>query len=364
MAVRSRFRRPQERLFCVNLTVHQLDSIPVIHRQLYVYWRARRAQPSEGRTPAQPVEAGNVVRWNISNEFSIVIPSEPGDPTLLQPAPFELQIRSERQTRWIATTTYQKEGRVELDLSEMAAAGVLSRNYLVQDSLLNMTLRLTIRVTHQAGDKIFRTRTASYSSSMSVTPSVSRSSATFTSVDGVPMTVSHDESVLSSDTPGHFPKDVMRSVTDSAERLKVSLDVSNGSVPDVGKKDNAAGTPAPTIKTSSTSFLKLWDNDASSNFCSEMALQSTSCVLEKSVPNPEVVQRPVYERIFQRRMRDTWPDYVTGSRVDAEKVVNEVFATVCAADGIVVAPTKEPVRPVDDCGNISRIDLLGRSDSV
>lgn len=49
---------------------------------------------------------------------------------------------------------------MDVDLSEVAAVGVLSRNFLVQDSMLNMTLRLTVRVTHHSGDKIFRNRAA------------------------------------------------------------------------------------------------------------------------------------------------------------------------------------------------------------
>lgn len=362
MAMRPRFRRAHERVFNVNLTVHQLDSIPVIHRAIYVYWRARRAQPSEGRTPAQPVEPGNVVRWNISNEFSITIPSELQDPTLLQPAPFDLQLRSERRNRWVSTQTFDKEGRVQLDLSEIAAQGTVSRNYLVQDSLLNMTLRLTVRVTHQEGDKIFRTRTAGSRMSPSTsslpfpsTPSMSRGSTGLISTDaGCPFATHQEEiksNIAAGTTPGCLDSSsapcaieavsVARCAGDTGERIKPNKDSCASSITTVqpNRADQAcpSGPVASSAQSIPSSSQKIWDDDTSSSW-QNLSTQSPSCVLEKSIPNPETVQRPVYEKVFQKRMRDDWPSYVTDSRFDAETVVNSVYAVICAADGIVTAP--------------------------
>lgn len=279
----SRFRKTPERVFRVHLTVHQLDSIPALHRLLYIQWRARRATPTDGRTPSQPVQKGNLVRWDHAIIFDVAIPSDPSDPTVLMPSPLTLHLRSERRTRWVGTP-YQAEGLVELDLSEVAAVGSLSKNYLVQKSLLNTTLKVSIRVLHQSGDKIFRTRTL---------PNVSSSSTP--DVD--------DDRDVSHDLPPLHP--------DPSERNSTSM-----------------------LHTSNSSFAQP-DPDASSPFD---APDTPSTVLQNSIPNPDIGQKEVYERMFQHRLRDAWPSHIVASRQQAATVVNNLYAAVCAEDGIGATP--------------------------
>lgn len=157
--MRSRFRRP-ERTFRVSLTVHRLNSIPPLHRLLYLFWRCRRSSPPEGRTPSKAVEPGNIINFDTLITFALSIPADPTDPTLLPRTPLTLQLRSERRARWTGMG-YRHEGVVEVDLADIAASGGVDRNYLVQDSMLNTTLKLCITVTHVSGDKIFRTSTHS-----------------------------------------------------------------------------------------------------------------------------------------------------------------------------------------------------------
>lgn len=403
MALRSLFRRPHERVFRVELTVYQLDSVPALHRLFFIYWRARRAEPSDGRTFAQPVQNGNTVRWNTTINFEVVIPSEASDPTTLKPSILQIQLRSERQGRWVSQT-FTPEGRVDVDLSEVAAVGLLSRNFLVQDSMLNMTLKLMVRVTHHSGDKIFRNRAtpsanrpplprdpsvsstticdddtldeaeefdeASSSQAETISVGTARSatkdstrrplrqpvsfgstsvgSMNFRQPDRTPAVIlppagMASGSFVASQYPGPFQSSrVVSSGTsstpdeDRGRDAESSIDSSRGS--------SKVATSTPGTSTISSRTFSGWSSSgvsAAGNKTTgasvtrvETNATSTSSVLEGSFPIPEIVQRDLYETFFQRRMRDTWPKTVVDTRVDAEKIVAAVCATVCEKDGI------------------------------
>lgn len=303
--MRSRFRRP-ERVFAVDLHVHQLDHIPSIPRLFYIHWRAKRAIPYEGRTPSLSVSPGNVIRFNSRISFSVTIPSAPTDPALLQPAPLIIQLRSERKGRWLASASFQAEGKVTIDLAEVAATAFVARNYLVQDSLLNTTLNLSIRVTLQSGDRIFRTGQ---------------------------LDLEGDESVSTDDAP----------LANSTPQLQSFPSASRTSCLGAAPK-STTGIPAPGMSSAATmpnmsTFSGLYtSNDREAHASSS---QNPSVVLENSIPNPEVVQRRVYERMFQEQVRDAWPDYIVQSRVDAMETVDALYARVCAEDGIGVAAGTE-----------------------
>lgn len=81
-------------------------------------------------------------------------------------------------------------------------------------------------------------------------------------------------------------------------------------------------------------------------------------VLENSIPNPELVQRKVYERMFQAQVRDKWPHYVDASRVDAIDAVDKVYALVCAEDGIGVAGGAGEGGEVDKVDNTMSVEAL------
>lgn len=369
--MRSRFRRPHERTFRVHLIVHQLDSIPVIHRLLYVQWRARRSHPSDGRTQAQPVEPGNVVRWNATEVFTVIIPAESADMAVLQPSPLMLELRSERKGRW--APSYHAEGRVDLDLSEVAAVGSISRNFLVQESLLNTTLKLTVRLTHQSGDKIFRTRTLPEGNNPGASPHASTPTASTppgnnSSLDLASLVMQADEdpslsqteaiaisppqlpllplASLESDAPISLPCPPPDRVTPSS--LMCNVNVHTAPRSSTSSLPRLAATSGPST---SSSLLHVLEKDTSPSHFVDAKEHSASTVLEKGIPNPERSQQHIYESIFQKRMRDAWPCYVVNSRVDAAQVVNDVYGSVCAADGIGVATPSSDCTKMNDGGH-------------
>lgn len=321
--MRSRFRRA-ERVFSVDLHVHQLDHIPSIPRLFYVHWRAKRAIPSEGRTPSLSVSPNNVIHFNTHISFSLTIPSVPTNPVLLQPSPVILQLRSERKGRWFASASFQAEGRVTVDLAEVAATGYVARNYLVQDSLLNTTLNLSIRVTHQSGDRIFRTRQ---------------------------LDAEGDESVSTEDGVGGNSLPQLHSVPSMsrASAFGIAASGSGAIVPPSGS--------APAALMPSTSYASgvYSANDREGNV---PPLLNPSVVLENSIPNPELVQRRVYEQMFQEQIRDAWPQYIVESRVDATETVDALYARVCAQDGIGVAGGAEGGDHVERIEKMMSVDAL------
>lgn len=347
--MRSRFRRGPDRVFTVDLTVHRLESIPEIHRLLYVQWRTRKAFPAEGRTPSSAVEPGNLIRWNTDFNFSITIPADPTDLTVLQPAPITFQLRSEQRTRWVGRMTYQDEGKVELDLAEVAAIGYLSRNYLVQDTRLNTTLKLSIRVTHRSGDKIFRTRTLPQLASATLLKSSTPSTPTPPSASAVdcsipPLFPDNDNR----DTPNSRDTRVGRPSAETfIDPLNASADRLAASAPESAMSSMlppsvSGAANASSASMNSSALFSLQEND---NTASLFDLEdSPARVLERSIPNPEKVQKAVYERVLQDRIRDEWPAHIVASRYDASEIVNYVYSTVCAADGIgVIVPTADPL---------------------
>lgn len=388
MTVRSRFRRVQERVFKVNLTVHRLESIPAIHRDLFVHWSARRATPSTGRTPSQRVEPGNVVNWNSTCVFNVTIPSEITDPTMLQPAPLTLQLRSEKTSRWISSTSsYTPEGKVELDMSEIAALSKVSKNYLVQDSLLNTTLKVTIRVLHESGDKIFRTRSALGAVSAYTVSAANNSSGNvigdvggqevittnqptspvpteeimqlYYENDRQPSAMDSQQQSYTS-TTSRFPKPPQPPAPAPSAPPSSSSSSTTSNSRSFLKPPSSATTarglqkpPPPSLSSASTItasqatspyslFVKALDNDTPLlNINNDDSVANR--LLVKSIPDPELVQQHVYEEMFRQRMRDhsQWPSHIVQSRVNAEAVVTEVFASVCGTDGIVTVSTKD-----------------------
>lgn len=413
MARRQLFRRPQERTFRVELTVHQLDSVPALHKLFFIYWRARRSQPNDGRTPAQPVQHGNIVRWDNTINFDVVIPSETNDPTILRPSILQVQLRSERQGRWISTS-FTPEGNVAMDLSEVAAVGILSRNHLVQDSMLNMTLKLTIRVTHHAGDRIFRIRTAPSSNRPPLPKDPSSSSPNLfddnIESDGIEEPSSSQAEAASSDLSkeidstlrdesGRAPRKVMCTshsapniaASRAPDRVLPPAGIAKGAIAasqfpalyrfrkveehssntttamdEVGERDtdtvgdssstslsinelplfagvqSVSGISSSSMPSSSGTTMtgiSTGSNAGSNGRKDNSTAHPTSEVLEGSFPIPEVVQKDVYEAMFQQKLRDTWPEAVVKSRVNAEAVVNMVYRQVCAADGIATVST-------------------------
>lgn len=329
-------RRGPERTFHVDMTVHQLDSIPVTHRLLFVYWRVPSAR-LDGYTPSAPVGSGNAVRWEQKVSFTLRIAADPASPVTLLPALLTLQLRSERRARWVGAASFTPEGKVDIDLAEVAAVGAVSRNFLVQQSLLNTTLKISIRMRQVAGDRIFRTRAVAPSPQEPSTPGASSDSvalsegaASAASAPGVFMVSEGARSALLADEKEQ-----------AAPGRALSSGESGASVRPLRSFDSAqlgrssSGLTANLLGSSTASGLDPLTSTAFPGAPSEHGKP----VLEYSIPDPAAVQKQVYERMFQERIRDSWPRHIVDSRENAAALVDKVYFRSCAEHGIGASST-------------------------
>ncbi|KAI0562396.1 hypothetical protein FGB62_61g181 [Gracilaria domingensis] len=110
----------------------------------------------------------------------------------------------------------------------------------------------------------------------------------------------------------------------SSHRLSAAL-------PATKQPSNGSFTSAHSITAPGPASFRTADPASSALF---ELVQTPSAVLESSIPNPELLQKDVYERIFQQRMRDEWPEHIVQSRVDALSAVDSIYTAISQADGI------------------------------
>lgn len=353
----------------MTLTVHRLDSIPAVHRDFYVHWQARRAQPSNGRTPSQSIEAAaKRVMWNTTQSFSVAVPSEPNNSLILQPSILTLQLRSERKTRWASSNAFNVDGSLELDIAELAALRYVSRNFLVENSPLNITLKLSIRVTHEQGEKLFRTQgdemgltrgiknrqsraTSQTDSTQNSVPSLDHTAGTSSgTVADAQSAAQSGASASTLSIPGGGTNTAASSQTSvSPDAMPAHAPAAESlTAPDSDEAAKWAPFPNPLIpKTKHTIFPypgghrfvfgevcePVYDPNLDVQFRPHVNADGTISLLNR-IPNPDEVQQEVYEYMWRRRLREKWPTAVVSSRGNALDDVKDTFKELCKEDNI------------------------------
>jgi len=373
--MRGLLRRGNDREFAVELTVHRLNNIPVTHRMMFIHWRlARRdsGSPYYGFTDARPVEAGNCVTWEARVGFTAKISSDPtdSDGKTLSKTPLQLQLRSEKKQRFrIGVPSYNPEGVVELDLAEVAASGSLNRHILVQDSLLNATLHVSLNMRCIAGDKNFRVRESHNSvvngnnspTTVQASPAMSNSSlatakSPLVSASNLNMPT-RGNSMISQysyqSTRNTFaPSGTLDTHSPAVSSPNLNI---HGVAPGTGTGGGGGNVGIARSSSHQRMQQPILQYAASSTRSGDHTGQGTDA--EDSighgdgmgngygngqaqdddyyyVPDPHIVQWPVYEKMFYARMRDDWPDYVVESRDDPNVIVDDIFEKICKEDGI------------------------------
>ncbi len=329
--MRRLLRRSPEREFDVEVTIHKLNSIPVTHRMLFIHWRlsSRTAgSPWNGFTDARPVEPSNTVTWNALVQFNARIASDPADTSgrILANTPLQLQLRSERRSRLrIGVPSYNPEGIVKVDLAEVATAAgsTINRNFLVLESKLNATLHLSIKLRQTSGDPTFGMREMP-TKSAGGSPAHSQ---------GALMT---SKSLMSTTHPN--------SASVSAPQLAMVR--GNSGLRSFGSVNSSIAVNGTGGLTKSSSFQRQPNLTGYATSSTRSDLPPDLLGVEESpgivnddeewyfVPDPYVVQWPVYEQLFYENIREKWPDWVVTSRGDPEREVEALVASVCAEDGV------------------------------
>ncbi|KAI3637045.1 hypothetical protein MIR68_004751 [Amoeboaphelidium protococcarum] len=103
---------------------------------------------SKGRTPIMPLKDHAVV-WNHTNVFNVILIVR-GDNTL-QPCEMIISVKKEIAGSKKAETY----GKVVIDLAEFAATKFSTRQYLLQDSKSNSTLKISVDMKQIYGEPLF-----------------------------------------------------------------------------------------------------------------------------------------------------------------------------------------------------------------
>lgn len=357
--MRGLLRRAAEREFAVELTVHRLNSIPVTHRMMFIHWRLARRDAGTGAahygfTESRPVEPGNAVTWEAHVDFNARISADPADADALtlQRTPLQLQLRSERRSR-IGVPSYNPEGVVEIDLADVAAAGTLNKHFLVQESLLNATLHVSLRMRQISGDKVFRTRNTLLPLPDPATvpadvpappPGIVATVSSTTAVPAIgpaPLPPGVSDSSLMSSLPPSTSTRTLMGLRSLDSRAQVTLaDRTRSSANGLSRAGSFSRPPSlgayshMSSRSADISSLALAAADAA-------ALDRTENedATADAIKDPEAVQAALYEDLFYQRLRDEWPSYIEESRQSPEKLVEEIYSRICAQDGI-----KHPIR--------------------
>lgn len=94
------------------------------------------------------------MQWHEDFSVDVTMPSDPTDSSVLQPCVLRLFVRSERRRK----AGFEQQGLVEIDLTDVAETGRVSRSFLLSESPLNCTLKVSVRLHLKSGEAMFRSR--------------------------------------------------------------------------------------------------------------------------------------------------------------------------------------------------------------
>lgn len=153
---KSKKRRIQ---FKCKFTIESLEEVPINASLVHVEWHCRKTKHvilpkdklcTEGRTHGKPVVKNRVV-WQQFFEASVTIFVNEKT-NCLEHCFLDLKIISQKTIN----SQQEKLGKVEVDISEYALSPKCTRSYLLRDSLLNSTLKLTLEMIQESGDRFFK----------------------------------------------------------------------------------------------------------------------------------------------------------------------------------------------------------------
>lgn len=142
-------RKPR---FDLTLQIHDLNNVPLVSGAAYVKWHLHNSTKGDarGRTDKAPIKE-HKVNWRYERSVSNIRMTVDRNGTLNeQLIMFEInQEYSGRERIMLGTVT--------LNLAEYAGVEKETRRYLMQDSKINSTLKITIAMTQISGDTNFYT---------------------------------------------------------------------------------------------------------------------------------------------------------------------------------------------------------------
>ncbi|RHZ44755.1 hypothetical protein Glove_709g20 [Diversispora epigaea] len=135
--------------FEIEVIIHDLTNIPLVTGLYYVKWKLKNSEKPQSSTERSPIKDHSVF-WNykLRNTIQLVI----GKDGYLMPCELRLTIKQELS----GVKEINNIGRLSLNISEYVGSNSMTRRYLLQDSKINSTLKLTINTKQTFGDVVFK----------------------------------------------------------------------------------------------------------------------------------------------------------------------------------------------------------------
>ncbi|CAG8587059.1 12488_t:CDS:2 [Acaulospora morrowiae] len=135
--------------FEVEIIIHELTDVPLVTGLYYVKWKLRNSERPQGMTERVIIKDHRVF-WNyrLHNTTQLVI----GKDGFLMPCELRLTIKQELS----GGREINNIGKLSLNISEYVGLNATNRKYLLQDSKINSTLKLTVNMKQTFGDVVFK----------------------------------------------------------------------------------------------------------------------------------------------------------------------------------------------------------------
>ena len=142
--------------FQAQITIESLTDIPLVHGRFFVRWKIRNAlNDQRGATQTIPI-LDHTVTWN--NTFSVKVWLVTDKETSLIPCELSLNVKKETH----GGKKSESIGKVKVDLADFAGGTKFStRMYLLQQSKVNSSLRISIDMKQLNGDPLLLSSNAS-----------------------------------------------------------------------------------------------------------------------------------------------------------------------------------------------------------
>ena len=134
--------------FETQVNIESLTDVPLVHGLLYCKYRLRNAlNEQKGATAAVNVK-DHAVHWN--SVFTLKITMVLDKDNSLMPCMLHLNVKKDM----VGGKKSESIGCVDVDLAEYAQSKFSTRQYLLQQSKMNSTLKITVQMTQIQGDNV------------------------------------------------------------------------------------------------------------------------------------------------------------------------------------------------------------------
>ncbi|RIB15778.1 N-terminal C2 in EEIG1 and EHBP1 proteins-domain-containing protein [Gigaspora rosea] len=147
----SRFFIPRSRKvdFDIEIIIHELANIPSIAGLYYVKWKLQNGNKRRDVTRRVEIKNHSVIwDYKLLNSTKLII----GKDGYLMPCELRLSVKQELN----GGKEINSIGKLSLNISEYVGLSTVTRRYLLQDSKINSTLKLTINMKQTFGDVVYK----------------------------------------------------------------------------------------------------------------------------------------------------------------------------------------------------------------